>query len=328
MMIVPRYWAEARLQHRANRKQITVRRFGWSDESQDAAQAHADARAREVLARVVAGEALPRREHKVAYNGAEGLPIREEIVERHGEDVVTRNSYGALCLNTPDVLFADVDFAFPKQDPRLRRWLRRVLLAAAVASGLYLRSWSWGMAAALAGTLFAWWIARGIHRMSVLRQGGPEAMARRRVEAFMQQTQAQQRWRCYRTPAGLRLLALHRVFDPASAEVSACFESLGVDSVYRRMCQRQHCFRARVSAKPWRIGISARMRPRPGVWPVAPDRMPDRRRWIDAYESAARGYAACRFEREYGQAPVDARADEVRRLHDALSGAESGAPIA
>ena len=58
-MIIPRYWAESRLQHKTADKQVTVRRWGWSDESQEAAQAHADARAREALDRVLAGEALP-----------------------------------------------------------------------------------------------------------------------------------------------------------------------------------------------------------------------------------------------------------------------------
>jgi hypothetical protein len=38
------------------------------------------------------------------YNGAAGVPIREEIVGRHGETVITRNSYGARCLNMPNVL--------------------------------------------------------------------------------------------------------------------------------------------------------------------------------------------------------------------------------
>ena len=100
-MIVPRFWAEGRLQVRDAQRQVTVRRFGWSDESEAAAQAHADARTREALERILAGESLPRRDHKVPYNGAEGLPIREEILERHGEAVITRNTYGSRCLNTP-----------------------------------------------------------------------------------------------------------------------------------------------------------------------------------------------------------------------------------
>lgn len=140
-MIVPQFWAEARLQHRAQKKQVTVRRFGWSDLSQEAAQAHADVRVREAFDRILSGEKLPRREHKESYNGAEGLPIREQIVARHGETVITRNSYGALCLNTPNVLFADIDFDDPGPSRRLKRWIRWPLLIAAAVVGVWLRSW-------------------------------------------------------------------------------------------------------------------------------------------------------------------------------------------
>ncbi|NDF01697.1 MAG: hypothetical protein EB034_26050, partial [Verrucomicrobia bacterium] len=100
-MNIPRFWAEARAQHRERGKQVTVRRFGWSATSESEAQANAQARADEALERLLAGEKLDRREPKVAYNGAEGVPIREEIIAEHGTDVITRNSYGALCLNTP-----------------------------------------------------------------------------------------------------------------------------------------------------------------------------------------------------------------------------------
>ncbi|HEY1066209.1 MAG TPA: hypothetical protein VGE52_08875, partial [Pirellulales bacterium] len=110
-MIVPQYWAESRVQRRENRRQVTVRRFGWSDESQEAAQRHADQRAQEALNRIWHGEKLARRERKLAYNGAQGVPIREEILNRYGDAIVTRNAYGARCLNTPNVLFVDVDDA-------------------------------------------------------------------------------------------------------------------------------------------------------------------------------------------------------------------------
>ena len=109
-MIVPEFWAEGRVQHREPGKQVTVRRFGWSDQSISEAQNMADARARESLQRILTGAPAQRREPKVPYNGAEGVPIREEIVSRHGDEVITRNSYGARCLNTPKVLFVDVDF--------------------------------------------------------------------------------------------------------------------------------------------------------------------------------------------------------------------------
>lgn len=108
-MIVPGYWAEARIRHRTRNKQITIRRFGWSDISLEDAQQRADHRAAEALAMSERDPSLLRREPKTPYNGADGVPIREEIVQRHGDNIVTRNGYGALCLNTANVLFADVD---------------------------------------------------------------------------------------------------------------------------------------------------------------------------------------------------------------------------
>jgi hypothetical protein len=106
-MIVPA-WAEGRVHEKRDGKQVTIRRFGWSDESQAAAQAHADDRAREAFAAFKASGTTARFEYKRAYNGADGVPIREEILERHGDTIITRNSYGARSL-PPNVLFADVD---------------------------------------------------------------------------------------------------------------------------------------------------------------------------------------------------------------------------
>ncbi len=82
-MIIPEYWAEARRQHRGDGKQITVRRFGWSNDSQAQAQLHAELRAEEALQLAMVDRRVPRREVKAAYNGADGLPIREEVIQRH-----------------------------------------------------------------------------------------------------------------------------------------------------------------------------------------------------------------------------------------------------
>ena len=62
--------------------------------------------------------------------------------------------------------------------------------------------------------------------------------------------------------------------------------------MYRLMCQKQACFRARVSPKPWRIGIDQRLKPRPGVWPIDPARLPERRAWVAAYDRAVATKAA------------------------------------
>lgn len=325
-MIVPEHWAEARLQHREPGRQVTLRRFGWSDASPAAAQAHADARVREAMQRVLAGETLARRDPKIAYNGAEGVPIREQIVSRHGASVITRNGYGARCLNTPDVMFVDVDFA---EGASWRMALivfgALVLLAAAVGRGA--ASWGLGIFLAVLALFIAGPLSGALHRAVQASGGGAMVQARRRVVRFVQQHPA---WnlRVYRTPAGLRLLATHALFDPRDAAVVHAFGALGADPVYARMCHNQRCFRARVSAKPWRIGVQEHLRPRPGVWPVAAERLPARNAWIDAYERRAAAYAACEFVESLGSGSVHLDVRPVLELHDELCAAASGRPLA
>lgn len=334
MMIVPSFWAEARAQYRRKGKQITVRRFGWSDASQDDAQRNAQGRVDEALARAVSGESLPRRERKVPYNGGDGLPIREEVVDRIGETVITRNAYGARCMNTPNVLFVDIDF---NDGPGKRMvWGTALVLLAASAVMLVLmaaagKSIGSLLAAAAVGVLLTLvlsaTIAQLVHRLAVRARGGPEAIARKNILRFMA-TRPDWLVHLYRTPAGFRLLATHRLFDPLDAEVAACFEALATDPVYAAMCLNQHCFRARVSAKPWRIGIEDHIRPRPGTWPVSPERLPARRAWLERYDRAAAGFAACRFIESIGKGASDPAAQAVKQLHDELSRAHSTLPIA
>lgn len=326
-MMVPQYWAEGRLQHRSKGRQVTVRRFGWSDLSLEDAQALADVRTREALDRVLAGETLPRREGRQPYNGAEGVPIREEIVAREGDCIITRNSYGALCLNTPNALFVDIDLHDPGPPIALKRNVRMPLLAIALVAGLVATSWLVGLVSAIAAWWLAAWISRRIHASRMRRDGGPRAWADRRIEAFVA-THPGWQLRQYSTPAGIRLLAMHRAFDPHEAEVEACFSALQTDPLYALMCVRQHCFRARVSPKPWRIGIGQHLRPRPGTWPIKPERMADRRQWVADYERKSGGFAACRYVRTLGDGRTDPGVEIVRALHDRLCRADSMLPLA
>ncbi len=325
-MIVPQYWAEGRLQHREKGRQVTLRRFGWSDRSQAEAQASADLRVAEAMARVLAGEKLPPREPKIPYNGAVGVPIREEIVDRHGDVVITRNSYGARCLNSPDVLFADVDFA---GEPGLRNYLvvAAMGLLAAIAIGWLSGSRGLGVAVGVVAMLSVGTLTTIATRTLRAAAGGAETSAHRRIRRFLA---AHPDWnlRLYRTPAGLRVIATQRRFDPTEEAVTAFFRALATDPLYAAMCRNQRCFRARLTAKPWRIGIDAHMKPRPGTWPVTPERLPERAAWIEAYEAAAAFYAACAFEGEHGSGSTDPRVAEVVALHDGLCSAHGKLPIA
>lgn len=329
-MQIPAYWAEARVQRRAGRRQITVRRFGWSDVDAAAAQAHAQERAEAALARIAGGEKLVRQEAKQAYNGADGLPIREQIVGHAGAAVLTRNSYGAVCLNTPDVLFADVDFALPPASGRV--WRVALWLALVVVVGLLFVApagpWrSYALAAGLGVIVLVHAVAAVLRRLPALAKGGAANLALARVHRFAR-AHPDWRLRIYRTPAGLRLLATHRRFAPDEPAVAEFFAAVGTDPMYARMCRNQQCFRARVSAKPWRIGIAGHLRPRPGVWPVAAERLPERERWLRDYDERARGFAACRFVEEIGTAAVDPDVETVRQLHDDLCRAETDLPLA
>lgn len=324
-VIIPEHWAEASARHRQRGKQVTVRRFGWSNESESDAQAMAEQRAAEALASLLLGEKLARRELKVPYNGAEGVPIREQVIERHGETVITRNLYGARCLNTPGALFADIDF----ESAPVPAFAMQVIGALAILGLVVGRAASgWGLAVVLmfVGLLAGFSVAKGLLALRNRVAGGPEKLARKRIEAFLQ-THPDWHLRLYRTPAGFRLLAMHRAFDPHEPEVAEFFDAIRADPMYVQMCLRQRCFRARLSAKPWRIGLG-HIKPRPGVWPINPIYLPERDRWIREYEGKAEGFAACRFVEGVGSGRVDAGVERVRELHDIACKAMSNLPIA
>ncbi len=326
-MIVPEFWAEARLRVRTHERQITVRRFGWSDESQAAAQANADERAREAFHRIASGEKLDRREPKVPYNGADGVPIREEILSRHGNAVVTRNLYGARCLNTPNVLFADVDLI--KGRPPVftyLTWLLVIGIGIAVKIALSTEKSDQFITTALVVIFYC--IAQGIFWLYERVLGDARQRCRRRIRKV---AEAHPGWhlRVYETPAGFRILAMHQTFDPQDETVQRFFKALKTDPTYVRMCRNQRCFRARLTAKPWRLGIAEHMKPRPGVWPVKPEHLPRRQLWIDAYEARSRFYAACQFSEALGRTEmVHPEALAIQGLHDELCRAHSGLPLA
>lgn len=313
-MIVPDHWAQASLRERHRGRQVTVHRFGWSTTSLADAQAMAQSRAAEAMRRILAGEALDRRERKTAYNGAFGVPIREEVLARHGEEVITRNAYGARCLNTPAALIADIDF-MPAGRARTAVATGVVLTALGALAGIALQSRGLAIGALILALLLAVPVSAALQRLLTAARGGPERAARRRIDRFLAMHPA---WglRLYRTPAGLRAIATHRRFDPADPEVAGFFSAIGADPLYVRMCMHQRCFRARLSAKPWRIGIAGHLRPRPGVWPVRPEQLDQRHQWVAAYEPVAARFAACHHVATLGSGAVHADVQGVIALHD------------
>ena len=258
-MIVPQYWAEARVRDRIDGRQVTVRRCGWSDEGQAMAQAHAETRERGTWPHR-AGASTRRRERKFAYNGADGFPIREEVLERHGETVITRNSDGSRCLNTPNVLFIDIDFPLVP----LRYCFPFVLVLVVPGVVFYLtRSWfamafSFAMTFLAVGFLIEWLRARWVHAPTCTRSmSGSYWPASSGSSSATGLGGARLPHAC--GSAGTRNAP---DVQPGRAGSARVFDALGVDPLYALMCYNQKCFCARVSPKPWRVGIDQHIRPR------------------------------------------------------------------
>ena len=190
----------------------------------------------------------------------------------------------------------------------------------------WLHAWPWALGL-LAVVWLAWQaVSAWRRRQRPLLEAQREKQARARAETFVR---AHPDWhlRLYRTPKGLRALVMHRTFDPGEPAVAECFQALGADPVYVRMCQRQRCYRARVSPKPWRIGVRKHLKPHPGVWPIRPERMPDRQAWVKAYEEAARKFASCHFVTKLGSSAATDETQAVQLVHDQLCQAGTTLPM-
>jgi hypothetical protein len=326
-MKIPNYWVEARVQHRGPKKQITIRRWGWSEESLQAATEHAEQRASEALDRMIRGEKLVRRETKVPYNGAEGVPIREEVLARYDEVVITRNSYGAQCLNVPNVLIADIDLEDHTTFSIRDCLVGIAILGLSVAAGIATRSIFVLFGCLVLGIAIAALLSFVIGKLTRKSMAERKAIARQKVANY---ATANAGWsvRIYETPNGLRVFATHRLFEPDDPQVNHFFDACGTDPTYRRMCRNQQCFRARVTAKPWRAGIHEPMRPRPGVWPVEGEKRAMRMVWVENYERQAQNYSACRYLESAGRGPNHPTVQRIVELHDQLSGATTQRPLA
>lgn len=262
--------------------------WGWSDDSPEAARAMAAERAAALAARLRADQRPPRR---AGYYP--DRPFREPVIrELAGAEgtvaaLVTRNAYGAEILNASDALFADIDLP----PPRRPGFLARLFGAQEPARGA---------------------------------PTPDEAAALARATAWAEAHPGWS-WRAYRTAAGLRLLATHVTFDPADPVVGQAFAALGVDPLYRRLCSAQRCFRARLTPKPWRMGI----RRLPPAWPWAGSS--EERAfiaWDRDYRSAANRHATCELVGVIGSRDIPPALRELVGLHDAACRVGSGLPLA
>jgi hypothetical protein len=320
-MLIPRYWARADARTtNAQGSPVRLRAWRGSRTSMPEAQSAADEALQRMVARVQRGEPFPER---YTYGDR---PMREEVVREvpgtPGSDApdvaITRNAYGALVLNAARAFFIDVDVAEQPEPSR----------GQAQSSG---PSPLWGLVNALplppalrsiAETLLGPQTASP--QSASAPSSDPTAAPLRKLRGW---TASHPEWRVrvYRTAAGLRYLVTHAPFSPTDAAAQSAMTALGADPHYVRLCRAQKSFRARLTPKPWRIGMAA-----PTVAFPYEDAAAERemREWQARYTQASQGTGTCRFLEEIGGGAEHPDIAAVRELHDDMSRATSGLPLA
>lgn len=281
-MKIPPYWSRHDFTATVDGWNVTRSALGWSFTSQSEADELAASRARRAVAAAQGGSCIDE------YYSV--IPIREPLLKTLdvGGDVVglvTRNRYGCRVLNTDRVLFADVDLP-----PTFARVERQV-------DGFFDRIRS----------LFGRRVARQVPSRET------ESSALEHIERWHVKTGIAAR--VYRTFAGLRLIVVDRQCSPLDANAMEILKTLNSDPLYVSLTRRQECFRARLTPKPWRIGISTPWFPSPFSHPDYAAKLED---WAIAYEQRATAFGVCRLVKIYGGNASDPVIRAIVELHDSM----------
>ena len=117
----------------------------------------------------------------------------------------------------------------------------------------------------------------------------------------------------YETRAGLRFMIINREIRPDSPAVELLFKALKVDRLYTRLCRSQRCFRARLTPKPWRIGLA-----RPTArFPFSTElKKRSFNFWLSQYADRSRNACAARRLQRICEGAVPDSVQRVLDIHD------------
>jgi len=278
-MNIPSIWRRVTEPPSGDREGKGISAWGWSNSS----VAEAESRARDKIRRI--REFLAKQIFPDPYGYGE-QPLREEIIRAmdapggEPEAVVTRNHYGAWVLNSARVGFVDIDFPPPKSRGLLDA-LRLAFVSGAKAE----------------------------------RKRQQREELRERVRVWFQ-THPGTAGRIYRTHAGLRVVLTHSLLDPEDEATLALMKEMEADRLYVQLTRRQGCFRARLSPKPWRVGLADP----PCRFPrETPEQEAAFSLWLDSYEQACTGRSVCLLLDVVGPDSAIGEIQRVVALHDTLA---------
>lgn len=127
-------------------------------------------------------------------------------------------------------------------------------------------------------------------------------------------------FRIYETFQGARVIVMGKSFDPRGQETLRMMDEFNCDRLYTTLCQKQGCFRARLTPKPQRMKIQ-----RYKVQFPRQSDDPELQRWLAEYESQSRNFNVCRFVEQIG---TPHSLSVVIQLHDDLTGTNYRQPLA
>lgn len=119
-------------------------------------------------------------------------------------------------------------------------------------------------------------------------------------------------FRTYETYQGARVIVLGNSFDPRNGETKKMMDEFNCDPLYTTLCNKQGCFRARLTPKPYRM----KMRPYKVNFPRE-DVDTEFQHWLMEYERESRNFSVCKFIEQVGASQY---MNDVVRLHDEIAG--------
>jgi hypothetical protein len=328
-MLIPRYWSRAESQATTPDGR-PVRFHVWRGSRTSAAEAQALANEAVVRIgdRIQRGQGFPER---YSYGDR---PLREEVVREMPAGVadtatpdaaLTRNSYGALVLNAARAFFIDVDV--PAVEPVTSSSSSSMGAGGNPLNAILDAVESLPLPGALK-SIFGSFRQAAAPAPAPAAPPPPPADPQSAALARLRQwiaSHPEWRVRVYRTHSGLRYLVTHAPFAPTDPDAQAAMTALGADPQYIKLCAVQKSFRARLTPKPWRIGMDNPPVTFPYEGPAEEGMM---RQWEVAYQNASRGRATAQFVEELGGGSEHPDITPIRTLHDEQTRATSGLPLA
>ena len=294
-MNIPTFWAHAAVDSHGNPTdpQSGYLGVGWSNDSEEDARQHALERARRIARHIEQGDYDSPDLNEQYYTDR---PLREQVIDELNADgqqlaAITQNIYGAYVLNAARAMFIDIDVPEPRPRPRQRR---------PPPQGIFAR-------------LFGKPQPAPPPAPPPTPEVDPVDKIREQVERH-----AGMGMKVYRTPAGYRGLVTDRPYDPDADEAHAVMQAFAADRLYTTLCRAQHCFRARLTPKPWRIGMDNPPRTFPFL---DPGQQRTFEAWKRRYDERITHYAACEplSNEPWGNPQVHDDVAPILAWHDQLA---------